>query len=199
MLKPGKKASLEMSIRTIVVVVLAMTLLMLGLGFIRSQFQDITSLNVEIQEQVKDQITSQLRTSGDKLSFPSTVQLQRGERKTLNIGVQNTGSEVIYFGLDVTWDAQNSDHAKDSAGAIDPSKTFEGTYNPRYLSNPCSFSLAPSEANAYLLNMKAPNTAGTDMVVLKVRLGTVKADGTCDPSSTNPMNYATKTSFITVG
>ena len=39
----NKKASLEMSIQAIVIVVLAMTLLGLGLGFIRGMFKNIGS------------------------------------------------------------------------------------------------------------------------------------------------------------
>jgi len=208
MLFNNKKSSLELSIRAIVIVVLAMTLLGLGLGFIRSQFADITALNVEVQEQVKEQITSQLRTSGEKLSFPSTVQLTRGERKTLTIGVQNTGSSTINFGFIVKWDSGNSDH---SSGI----NTFDSEYNPRYLAAPCSFSLAPSEAAAYGLNIKAPKTAGTDMIIVQVGLAEdTNADGSLSgtectgtvDSTTNivtynyePTPFATKTSFITVG
>ena len=205
-LRYNKRASLELSIRAIVIVVLAMTLMGLGLGFIRSQFQDITSLNVEVQEQVKEQITAQLRTSGEKLSFPSTVQMNRGERKTLTLGVQNTGGERVYFGFNIDWDQTNSDHYV--AYTDNTETSFTSEYNPRYLRDVCSFSLDPSEASAYGLNIKAPSTAGTDMVVVKIITAKKDAPGNClvypdghaNAGSGQPdAVYATKTSFITVG
>jgi hypothetical protein len=201
LVRRNKRASLELSIRAIVIVILAMTLLGLGLGFVRNMFQDIGGITTDVTEQIKEQITAQLRTSGEKLSFPATVALSRGELKTLIIGVQNTGSELIYFGFDLNWDAPNSDHAQKSDGTVDSDKTFDEEYDPRYLSDPCSFSLEPAEASAYGINIKAPRVAGTDMVVLKVRIAETSSDGSCaadaDPSD-NPV-FATKTTFTTVG
>tara|TARA_Y100000310_G_scaffold191612_1_gene191554 strand:+ start:317 stop:919 length:603 start_codon:yes stop_codon:yes gene_type:complete len=197
----NKRASLELSIRAIVIVILAMTLLGLGLGFVRNMFQDIGGITTDVTEQIKEQVTAQLRTSGEKLSFPATVALSRGELKTLTIGVQNTGSELIYFGFDLNWDAPNSDHAQQSDGTIDDTKTFADEYDPRYLSDPCSFSLEPAEASAYGINLRAPKIAGTDMIVLKVRLAATNSDGSCvadADTSDNPV-FVTKTTFISVG
>ncbi|MBN4049176.1 hypothetical protein JYT91_01015 [archaeon AH-315-M20] len=205
MLHKNKRASLELSIRAIVIVVLAMTLLGLGLGFIRSQFGTITSINVEVQEQVKEQITAQLRTSGEKLSFPRNLQMARGERKTLTIGVQNTGSDIMYFGFDVDWDVANSDHVKFDDSTIPViQNSFEEEYNPRFLADVCSYSLSPSESSAYGVNFKAPKTAGTDMIVLQVKLGKIKDDGSCDKNTDgvgvdSGEIFATKTSFVTIG
>ncbi|MAE43057.1 hypothetical protein CMO93_04750 [Candidatus Woesearchaeota archaeon] len=183
----NKRASLELSIRAIVIVVLAMTLLGLGLGFIKSQFSQITSVGTEVQQQVREQITGQLRTSGEKISFPREVQLSRGERKTLTVGVQNTGSETIWFGLSVVMDTENSDHV----GGISE------VYDPRYPSDRCSFSLSPADASAYGVNIKAPKTAGTDMLIVKVLQSAVTPDGGCADSEEG--TYASKTVFITVG
>lgn len=188
-----KRASLNLSINAIVIVVLAMTLLGLGLGFIRGMFKEISGMTTEVQEQVKEQITAQLRTTGEKISFPRAVVMGRGDRKVLTLGVQNTGSSTIFFGFNLSLDPENSDHIK--------SKEFKDiieAYDPRYLSHPCAFFLGPAEADAYGINLKAPKTAGTDMLIVNVLLAKKDAQGDCIPEFSGE-TFATKTAFITVG
>jgi hypothetical protein len=192
-MKMNKKASLNMAIEVIVIVVIAMTLLGLGLGFIKSQFSGITSIGTEVTEQVREQITGQLRTSGAKMSFPRTVQMARGERKVLTVGVQNTGTDRIWFGFEVTLvdppseapDNPQSDHELDD-------------YDIRYSSDPCSFFLEPSEADAYGINVKAPNTAGTDTAIISVISKPALEGGECDEDA-EAKEFSKTTSFITVG
>lgn len=194
--RKNKKASLELSINAIVVVVLAITLLGLGLGFIRGMFGRVGGMTTEVQEQVREQITAQLRTTGEKISFPRTVDIGRGEMKVLTVGVQNTGSQTVYFGFDLSLDPTNSDHLK---GTPPQFLNISDAYNPRYSSNPCAYSLGPSEADAYGININAPKTAGTDMMTVKVILGNKNNMGTCDPAGGDGGVYATKTTFVTVG
>jgi len=52
----NKRASLEISIQAIVIVVLAMTILGLGLGFVRGLFKNITSTTEDVTEQVRQKI-----------------------------------------------------------------------------------------------------------------------------------------------
>lgn len=181
-----KKASLNMAIEVIVIIVIAMTLLGLGLGFVRSQFGQITTVGTEVTEQVREQITAQLRTSGSKISFPRTVQLARGDRKVLTVGVQNTGPDTIYFGFNVSLlPAPQSDHTYDQ-------------YDIRYSVDPCTFFLGPAEAEAYGISIKAPNTAGTDTIIIEAVQG-VTAECEDDGTSSTTEVYAKTTSFITVG
>jgi len=182
----NKKASLNMAIEVIVIIVIAMTLLGLGLGFVRSQFASITDIGGEVTEQVREQITGQLRTSGAKMSFPRTIQMARGERKVLTVGVQNTNPGTIYFGFNISLlPKPQSDH-------------LEGDYDMRYSSDPCTFFLGPSEANAYGVSIEAPSGAGTDSVIVTVVQQDVEF---CEKTSTtsNIEDYSKTTSFITVG
>src|SRR3989344_1302023 len=96
-----KRGSLDISIQAIIIVVLGMTLLGLGLGFVRSQFEQIGSIGTEVQSQVREQIIGQLRTSGEQISFPREVNLNRGESDVLTLGVQNVGSKELFFKLDL--------------------------------------------------------------------------------------------------
>jgi len=181
------KASLNLSINAIVIVVLAMTLLGLGLGFIKSQIGEISGTTTEVQEQVREQITGQLRTSGEKISFPRSITIGRGDRKVLTVGVQNTGSSTVYFGFNLTLDPKNSDH----------NGSVRDIYDARFTSDPCAFHLGPSEADAYGINIEAPNTAGTDMLKVDVVIGGIGSCG--DGEESIGESYASKSTFITVG
>ena len=68
MLFKSKKASLELSIRAIVIVVLAMTLLGLGLAFIKGMFGDITKISDITFDKISDQLQRDLINSDEKLA-----------------------------------------------------------------------------------------------------------------------------------
>ena len=88
-----KKGALELSINAIVIIVLAMTLLGLGLGFIRSQFTSIGEIGTGVQEQIKQQILEDLRTGNKKLSFPtSEVHINRRDASVIAMGIKNLES-----------------------------------------------------------------------------------------------------------
>jgi hypothetical protein len=98
----SKKASLELSINTIVIVVLALTLLGLGLAFIRSQIMNISESTTQVQEQIKQQILDDLRTGNKKLSFPTNeLSTQSQGQVMVPIGVKNTGDSDLYFIISV--------------------------------------------------------------------------------------------------
>ena len=94
----NKKASLEISIQAIVIVVLAMTLLGLGLGFIRAMFSGITKTGETLTEQIKNQIQEDLRTGDKKISFPKTqLQLDKGESEVLGVGIYNKKDTPLHY------------------------------------------------------------------------------------------------------
>ena len=86
----NKRASLEISIQAIVIVILAMTLLGLGLGFIRGMFGDITKTTSTVSEQIRQQITNDLITNDKKISFPKTqIIMDKGGSDVLTVGIRN--------------------------------------------------------------------------------------------------------------
>ncbi len=96
----NKRASLELSIQAIVIVVIAFVVLGLGLGFVRSQFKDISTTSTQIQAEISQQILDDLRTGNKKLSFPSTqLILETGTESVQAIGVKNTKDSKIYLRL----------------------------------------------------------------------------------------------------
>ena len=98
----NKKASLEISIQAIVIVVLAMTLLGLGLGFIRGMFKNVGGLTEQVTEDVRNKIGRQLIESDEKVAFPrSQVTIRRGEAVILDVGIRNKGNADIDYKMEV--------------------------------------------------------------------------------------------------
>jgi len=94
----SKKASLDMSISTIVVVILAMTLLGLGLGFIRNMFSNITDTTEQVNEDTKQKITDDMATSDKKVSFPRTdIVINKGDDLTLTVGIRNKRDSPLCY------------------------------------------------------------------------------------------------------
>ena len=99
--KFSKKASLNLSIEAIVVVVIAFTVLGLGLGFVKNQFKSFSDTSTQVSSQIKDQILESMRSSGKKLSVDREVIMERGDSKAVNIGVVNTGISTTKFGINI--------------------------------------------------------------------------------------------------
>ena len=94
----NKKASLEISIQAIVIVVLAMTLLGLGLVFIRNQFSGLGSIQEEVQEQVKGKILDDLLSGDKRVSFPRTdLTIDKGGAQVLTVGVRNKKDTPLHY------------------------------------------------------------------------------------------------------
>lgn len=98
----NKKGALELSINAIVIVVLAMTLLGLGLAFIKTQIGKMGDTATTVQDQIKQQILEDLRTGDKKLSFPSNrITVASGDKVDLAIGVKNTNDYLMGFRVDI--------------------------------------------------------------------------------------------------
>src|SRR3989338_1390866 len=100
----SKTASLEISVQAIVIVVLAMTLLGLGLGFVRNLLTDISSTTEDVQAQVKQRILDDLITNDKKLSFPKTeIRIDKGESEVLTVGLRNKKDTPLSYYLTFTF------------------------------------------------------------------------------------------------
>ena len=97
-----KKGSLNLSIEAIVIVVIAFVVLGLGLGFVRGQFKSITETTTSIQDQIRQQITEDLRTGDKKLSFPTNeFTINKKESTVTAIGIKNTQQGTLKYKIDV--------------------------------------------------------------------------------------------------
>jgi len=99
----NKRASLEISIQAIVIVVLAMTLLGLGLGFIKGMFSNITKTTEGVTEQVRQRILDDLITGDKKVSFPtSEITIDKGGSDVLTVGVRNKKDTSLHYKMKFT-------------------------------------------------------------------------------------------------
>lgn len=172
-----KKASLEISIQAIVIVVLAMTLLGLGLGFVRNLFGTTTDLTTQVTEQVRDQILDDLRRGDKRISFPGTeLRLEKAKSKNLAVGVKNTAETSLQFRIDVVQIRNDGTETTDF-----------GSYGS-FLYARGQQTLGVNQAEVYPIKF----TAGTDSDtrIFEIRI--------MDLSSGAPVEYASKTFFITV-
>lgn len=98
-----KKASLEISIQAIVIVVLAMTILGLGLGFVRAMFRNIGSTTEDVTEQVRQRILDDLISGDKKVSFPKTeITIDKGGSQILTVGVRNKKDTSLHYKMRFT-------------------------------------------------------------------------------------------------
>ena len=117
----NKRASLEISIQAIVIVVLAMTILGLGLGFVRGLFKNITGTTEDVTEQVRQKILDDLITGDKKISFPKTeVSIDKGGSTVLSVGVRNKENSPLNYKLKFC-----AVSAPDASGVITPTNNCD--------------------------------------------------------------------------
>ena len=99
----NKKASLELSIRAIVIIVMAMTILGLGLGFTKKIFGDIGGLSGSTFDRLSDQLQSDLVDSDQKLVFSQTkITIGRGKSLLLGWGIKNENAGALDYWVEFT-------------------------------------------------------------------------------------------------
>ena len=93
-----KKGSLTLSINAIVVLILAITMLGLGLSFMRNIFGGATEEFTKVSGTVKKQMIDQMKASGKAidLSRPK-VDIKIGEKDQIFIGLRNDQQDLLSY------------------------------------------------------------------------------------------------------
>jgi hypothetical protein len=186
-----KKGALELSINAIVIIVLAMTLLGLGLTFIRNQMNKAGEMSTGVSDAVKDKIMEDLRTGDKALSFPTPqITIGRNENQIISIGIRNLNDNELKFRVliqDLSVD-DNSDYLDcGDSNQYKPTPSSEATAE-------CAaffwdYSVQTLQAGGDLvtgIKLFPPKTFGSYLYKLKIVI-----DGTAD-------EYASKTFFVQV-
>lgn len=102
-----KKGALELSISTIVVVVIGVTLLTLGLVFVKGIFGKLNSLSGDIFDKAGTELGS--ITIESKFSVPSNVEVEQGDQSSFKVVVGHDGtlSGEHTFSLDIAPSGSN--------------------------------------------------------------------------------------------
>ncbi len=172
-----KKGSLNLSIEAIVIVVIAFTVLGLGLGFVKNQIGDIGKTSSAIQEQISQQILDDLRTGNKKLSFPATkLTLGTGEESVQAIGIKNTEDNIVVIQIGFKIKNGADFQPFTSAQSIDVGNGAKGTII--WDDTPQTFK--QGESRVFPVTIAAPDKGGNylyKIVLLKIDAqGTITAD-----------------------
>lgn len=90
----NKKGAIELSMTTIIVIVLGVTLLILGLGFVRTLFGKVTTLSQGAFDIAEQEIQGKMGAT-DKVYVSSLrVEAIPGKPSVINIGIQNIGTDT---------------------------------------------------------------------------------------------------------
>ncbi len=84
----NKKGAMELSISTIVIVVIGITLLVLGLVFVRGIFDRLGGLGTGAFEKAEQEL-SQIQSGDTKINFPRNIEVQKGDASSQTIRVCN--------------------------------------------------------------------------------------------------------------
>lgn len=174
----NKKSALELSINTIVIVVIAITILGLALYFTRNVFTTIGDDFFIVNEQLKSQIETALSQSDEPLYFPVTdIQVNKGDSKTFSLGIRNKNDATLRYKVIITSD-------KDQYG--NPF-SIDGWF--QYVDKERSISPTENHIGTIKLIMPKDVASGSYLLTLEV----------VDNSKSPPDNiYAAKDFFIVV-
>ena len=198
----NKKASLEMSIQAIVIVVLAMTLLGLGLGFIKGMFRNISSTTEDVSEQVRQKVLDDLVQGDKKISFPKTeVVVNKGESTVLTVGIKNKMDATLKYML-------RFNTLKCPTTVTDPTQcdTIRAEFNKNFLFDKKKlYSLAAADSTVRNIKLTVPSiTSGSYFVRFDVveppldpNTGNPQSTPTGEPPVNSPV-YASKDFFVVV-
>lgn len=102
----NKKAAMEMSVGTIVTVVLLMTVLILGLVLVQKIYGGATNIVDMTSSELEDQVTKLFSDEDELVIYPSKreIEVKQTEQNGFGIGIKNllTGSGTKTFSYDVS-------------------------------------------------------------------------------------------------
>lgn len=170
--KPNKKASLNLSINAIVIIVLAMTLLGLGLTFIRGIFRKAGGITETTFEKISEQLDTDLQTSEAPLLFSETrLAMERGGPSSLEgFGVRNDGNVPISYGIKiVAFSCPDAAEVDGECPAVDNWFT--------YFTGDEQYTINPAERQVNKVTIDVERGATTGLYLLKILAYTGTWDG----------------------
>ncbi len=185
----NKRASLNLSIEAIVIVVIAFTVLGLGLGFVKTQIGDIGKTSTSIQTQISQKILDDLREGNKKLSFPADkLSLGTGEESVQAIGIKNTGDNELYLKIEF----QVKDNAKFESFPEDNTLKLSNGGTAKMVWDAEAQYLPPGQSKLVKVTITAPSKQGN--YLYKIIVTPVDKDGKALEAAKGP--YDTQTFFI---
>ena len=167
--KLNNMAAIELSIGTIVIVVLAMSMLILGLVLVKSIFSGATSIADMTNDQLKNQMATMFGENKKLVLYPDSrqVTLKQGTVDGFGVGIKNLlegSSDTVKFDYEVSLaDKGNCDvNEKEALSWIVTGKTEDnmGIASGDFVSRPVKFNVPVGSALCtlrYKVEVKANN------------------------------------------
>src|SRR3989338_2672348 len=160
----SRRASLEISIQAIVIVVLAMTLLGLGLTFVKRMFGNIEIVSTGTFEKIQEQLQRDLVNSDEKLVFSQTkITMERGGEKLFGWGIKNIGSSKLDYSAEFTPIKCPAENCPSSQELNE--QWFSFKYNPNR--NPSLLYSVDASNNQFVrVNLNIPKSASPGLYLI---------------------------------
>jgi len=165
------RGSLNLSINAIVVLILAITMLGLGLGFVRNMFGETTSQFSEVSEGIKDQLMKDMQESKQKLTFlKNEITVESGDEISLYFGLHNNLASAATFFIVADCQQALDKSAKDELG--------ESSFNTF---TRISIDKDESRVSKIILDIKASSASTSHSCFLKIfsRAALTNEEGMC--------------------
>ncbi len=171
--KLHKKGAIEMSMQTIIVVVIGVTLLTLGLKFVYDTFTNIGGQQDQVSKATESKISELFGESDNAISLPQdNMDLKQGKKSTLKAYIRNIEPGTVNAALEIIVDKAN---IPESATVDSVKKWF--TYNG------AATKLDEGELREANVAISIPKTAklGTYLVTFNVKCS--EEGGVCGAST----------------
>ncbi|MBL7100359.1 MAG: hypothetical protein ISS23_00215 [Nanoarchaeota archaeon] len=96
----NKKGAMELSMNTIVIVVIGITLLVLGLVFVRGIFTKLTGLGGSAFQKAEQEL-KQIQAGDTKINFPATIEIKKGKSSNPTLRICNTDGTLTSPSVDL--------------------------------------------------------------------------------------------------
>ena len=166
----SKKGSLELSINSIVIIIIAITMLGLGLAFMKNVFQGQIDIFSGVTQNVK---TGMMQTFSDGTTRVSVynveMQIKKGETKPNYIGIKNVLNGPATFNLDANYVCTKLDQGNCDTLRINYFKTREIASGDVYIDTVNVKADSGTVADTYQIDIKVhgsvtPPPAGSPLV-----------------------------------
>ena len=155
----SKKGALELSMNTIVVIVIGVVILSLGLMFVRGMFSQLTS-QTDIIFGESENALNELASHDDKLTVQSRVNVKQGEQQIFKIWAVNMDNTLGAFSIIVVPSAGQSTVFSEEEVKIEfanPQQNLETGQEIGFVTAVKASKIAPLQSAGYTVNVYKNN------------------------------------------
>ena len=189
----SKKAGLQVSINAIVILIFAITILSLGIVFIKNMFSKVSGQFEDVTQQTRDALIEKLRSSSERLALNvEDITLKPGEEKNIYFALKNELDDKHTFSI---FGSGNIDNTGEWSGDDSVVKCYDSTSE--------SADLTKIEFLTAKKRTLEPGDIKVLKLIIKVKPDTTVASYSCamiikDPSQEQDKVYARKDFYITI-